>query len=36
VPAVAIEFARKLLSTDIRPTFNDLEAQLKGKAKAAA
>jgi len=36
VPAVAIEFARKLLCSDLRPTFNDLEAQLKGKAKAAA
>ncbi len=36
VPAVAIEFARKLLCTDIRPTFGDLEAELKGKAKAAA
>jgi chemotaxis protein MotA len=36
VPAVAIEFARKLLCTDIRPTFSDLEAELKGKAKAAA
>ncbi len=36
VPAVAIEFARKLLASDIRPTFADLEAQLKGKAKARA
>jgi chemotaxis protein MotA len=36
VPAVAIEFARKLLCSDIRPTFGDLEAELKGKAKAAA
>jgi chemotaxis protein MotA len=36
VPAVAIEFARKLLCTDIRPTFSDLEAELKGKTKAAA
>jgi chemotaxis protein MotA len=36
VPAVAIEFARKLLCTDIRPTFGDLESELKGKAKAAA
>jgi chemotaxis protein MotA len=36
VPAVAIEFSRKLLASDIRPTFGDLEAELKGKAKAAA
>ena len=36
VPAVAIEFSRKLLCSDIRPTFGDLEAELKGKAKAAA
>jgi chemotaxis protein MotA len=36
VPAVAIEFARKLLAGDIRPTFGDLEAELKGKVKAAA
>jgi len=36
VPAVAIEFSRKLLCADIRPTFGDLEAELKGKAKAAA
>jgi chemotaxis protein MotA len=36
VPAVAIEFSRKLLCSDSRPTFGDLEAELKGKAKAAA
>jgi chemotaxis protein MotA len=36
VPAVAIEFSRKVLCTDIRPTFGDLEAELKGKTKAAA
>jgi chemotaxis protein MotA len=36
VPAVAIEFSRKLLISELRPTFGDLEAQLKGKAKAAA
>jgi len=35
VPQVAIEFSRKLLSADVRPTFADLEAELKGKAKAA-
>lgn len=29
-PPVAIEFARKLLFTEIRPTFTDLEAHLKG------
>ncbi|MBV8805401.1 MAG: flagellar motor stator protein MotA [Sinobacteraceae bacterium] len=34
VPAVAIEFSRKLLGSDLRPTFGDLEAELKGKAKA--
>ncbi len=36
VPAVAIEFARKLLFSDVRPTFADLESQLKGKARASA
>jgi chemotaxis protein MotA len=36
VPAVAIEFARKTLYTDIRPTFSELDAELKGKVKAAA
>ena len=36
VPAVAIEFARKLLMSELRPTFGDLEAKLKGKAKVAA
>lgn len=35
VPAVSIEFSRKLLSTDLRPTFGDLEAELKNKPKAA-
>jgi len=34
VPAVAIEFARKLLSQDIRPKFSDLETQLKAKKAA--
>jgi chemotaxis protein MotA len=29
-PPVAIEFARKLLFTEVRPSFNDLEAHLKG------
>jgi len=35
-PPVAVEFARKLLFTEVRPTFADLEAHLKGKARAAA
>jgi chemotaxis protein MotA len=35
-PAVAIEFARKLLMSEVRPTFADLEAQLKQKPRAAA
>src|SRR5580698_4704922 len=35
-PPVAIEFARKLLVSDVRPTFGDLEAQLKAKPRAAA
>jgi chemotaxis protein MotA len=35
-PQVAVEFARKLLFADVRPTFGDLEAHLKGKSKAAA
>jgi chemotaxis protein MotA len=35
VPSVAIEFARKLLMSDVRPTFGDLESQLKGKPRAA-
>ncbi len=33
-PQVAVEFARKLLFSDVRPTFADLEAHLKGKAPA--
>ena len=36
VPSVAIEFARKLLVSELRPTFGDLEAQLKNKPRAAA
>ena len=36
VPAVAIEFARKLLMSDVRPSFGDLESQLKAKPRAAA
>jgi chemotaxis protein MotA len=36
VPAVAIEFARKLLMSDVRPTFSDLEQQLKAKPRVAA
>ncbi len=35
-PPVAIEFARKLLFADVRPTFADLENHLKGKKKEAA
>lgn len=31
-PQVAVEFARKLLFSEVRPTFSDLEAHLKGKA----
>ena len=34
-PPVAVEFARKLLFSEVRPTFNDLEAHLKGKNKPA-
>jgi chemotaxis protein MotA len=34
-PPVAVEFARKLLFSDVRPTFGDLEAHLKGKKKEA-
>lgn len=33
-PQVAVEFARKLLFSDIRPTFGDLENHLKGKSPA--
>jgi chemotaxis protein MotA len=36
VPSVAIEFARKLLMSDLRPSFSDLEAQLKQKPRAVA
>lgn len=32
-PPVAIEFARKLLFSEVRPTFADLEALLRGKKK---
>ena len=35
-PSVAVEFARKLLFSDIRPTFADLENELKGRPKASA
>jgi chemotaxis protein MotA len=35
-PPVAVEFARKLLFSEVRPTFSDLEAHLKGKARAVA
>ena len=30
-PATAIEFGRKVLLSDVRPTFNELEAHVKGK-----
>ena len=33
-PQVAVEFARKLLFSDVRPTFSDLEDSLKNKSKA--
>jgi chemotaxis protein MotA len=36
VPATAIEFSRKMLTADIRPSFSDLDASLKGKVKAKA
>jgi chemotaxis protein MotA len=36
VPSIAIEFARKILMSDVRPTFGDLEAQLKAKPRAVA
>jgi chemotaxis protein MotA len=32
-PPVAVEFARKLLWSDVRPKFADLESHLKGKSK---
>ena len=35
-PPVAVEFARKLLWSDVRPTFADLEGHLKGKKKEGA
>jgi chemotaxis protein MotA len=34
-PSVAVEFARKLLFSEVRPTFADLEDELKGRVKAA-
>lgn len=34
-PPVAVEFARKLLWSDVRPTFSDLENHLKGRRKEA-
>ncbi len=34
-PSVAVEFARKLLFSEVRPSFNDLEARLKNKDKPA-
>jgi chemotaxis protein MotA len=35
-PSVAVEFARKLLFSEVRPTFGDLEARLKNRDKPAA
>jgi chemotaxis protein MotA len=35
-PVLAIEFARKLLCSNQRPTFRHLEAELRGRVKAAA
>jgi chemotaxis protein MotA len=35
-PSVAVEFARKLLFSEVRPTFADLEARLKNRDKPAA
>jgi chemotaxis protein MotA len=35
-PPVAVEFARKLLWSDVRPSFGDLENHLKGKKKESA
>jgi chemotaxis protein MotA len=35
-PPVAVEFARKLLFSEVRPTFADLEAHLKGKVPPPA
>jgi chemotaxis protein MotA len=35
-PPVAVEFARKLLFADDRPTFAELEAELKGKPGSKA
>jgi chemotaxis protein MotA len=34
-PSVAVEFARKLLFSDVRPNFKDLEQELRGKKVAA-
>ena len=34
-PSVAVEFARKLLFSEVRPTFADLEDELKGRVKSA-
>ncbi len=34
-PPVAVEFARKLLFSDVRPNFKDLEQELRGKKPAA-
>jgi len=34
-PPVAVEFARKLLWSNVRPSFSDLESHLKGKRKQA-
>jgi chemotaxis protein MotA len=35
-PSVAVEFARKLLFSEVRPTFADLEARLKNKDRPVA
>lgn len=34
-PTISVEFARKLLFSDVRPSFADLETHLRGQRKAA-
>jgi flagellar motor component MotA len=36
VPAYAVEFGRKLLCSNDRPSFRDLEAQMRNRVQKAA
>ena len=35
-PMIAVEFARRAIPPELRPTFQEMEATCKGRAKASA